>query len=160
MAPLTVTELVQRNEKHVATHSPLPTFPEMESLKMDPPKILIVSCADPRVFPEQIFGLNPGDAVVIRVIAGHPQNAMNDILALDAFLKFSDLIVVHHTDCGSTYFTEDLIRTELKSRCPHDKSIDSTTFGAVSTRFVAPSHRMMLTFPLTPLFCIASSKIL
>jgi carbonic anhydrase len=133
MAPLTVTELVGRNEKHVATHSPLPTFPEMET-----PKIMIVSCADPRVFPEQIFGLKHGDAIVIRVIAGHPQNAMNDILALDAFIKFSDIIVVHHTDCGSTYFTEDLIRTDLKSRCPHDKSIDSTTFGAVSTRFVAP----------------------
>jgi carbonic anhydrase len=133
MAPITVTELVGRNEKHVATHSPLPAFSEMEA-----PKVMIVSCADPRVFPEQIFGLNPGDAVVIRVIAGHPQNAMNDILALDAFLKFSDIIVVHHTDCGSTYFTEDLIRTDLKSRCPHDKSIDSTTFGAVSTRFVAP----------------------
>jgi carbonic anhydrase len=140
MAPITVTELVQRNEKHVASHSPLPTFPEMESLKLDPPKIMIVSCADPRVSPEQIFGLNPGDAVVIRVIAGHPQNAMNDILALDAFLNLSDIIVVHHTDCGSTYFTEDLIRSVLKSRCPHDKSIDSKTFGAVSTRFVFPCH--------------------
>jgi carbonic anhydrase len=133
MAPPTVAELVQRNEKHVATHQPLPTFPEMT----DPPKIMIVSCADPRVVPEQIFGLNLGEAVVIRVIAGHPQNAMNDILALDAFAKFSDIVVVHHTDCGSTYFTEDLIRTDLKSRCPHDKNIDSITFGAVSTRLAA-----------------------
>jgi hypothetical protein len=46
-------------------------------------------------------------------------------------------VVVHHTDCGSTYFTEDLIRTDLKSRCPHDKNIDSITFGAVSTRLAA-----------------------
>ena len=140
MAPVTVTELVARNEKHVATHAPLPTFPEMKTLKLDPVKVMIVSCADPRVFPEQIFGLYPGEAVVIRVIAGHPQNAMNDILALDAFLKLSDIIVVHHTDCGSTYFTEDLIRTEIKSRCPHDKGIDTITFGAVSTRFVAPLY--------------------
>jgi len=140
MAPVTVAELVARNEKHVATHTPLPTFPEMETLKLDPVKVLIVSCADPRVFPEQIFGLNYGEAVVIRVIAGHPQNAMNDILALDAFLKLSDIIVVHHTDCGSTHFTEDSIRTEIKSRCPHDKSIDTITFGAVSTTFVAPLH--------------------
>lgn len=140
MAPVTVTELVARNEKHVATHTPMPTFPEMKTLKLDPVKVVIVSCADPRVFPEQIFGLNPGEALVIRVIAGHPQNAMNDILALDAFLKLSDIIVVHHTDCGSTYFTEDLIRTELKSRCPHDTGIDTITFGAVSTRFVTPLY--------------------
>jgi carbonic anhydrase len=138
MAPVTVTELVARNEKHVATHTPLPTIPEIATLGLDPVKIIIVSCADPRVIPEQIFGLNPGEALVIRVIAGHPQNAINDILALDAFLKLSDIIVVHHTDCGSTYFTEDSIRTELKSRSPHDKSIDTMTFGAVSTRFVAP----------------------
>lgn len=133
MAPPTVAELVQRNEKHVATHQPLPTFPEMT----DPPKIMIVSCSDPRVVPEQIFGLNLGEAAVIRVIAGHPQNAMNDILAIDAFVKFSDIVVVHHTDCGATYFTEDMIRTDLKSRCPHDKNIDLITFGAVSTRLAA-----------------------
>jgi carbonic anhydrase len=138
MAPLTVAELVQRNEKHVATHSPLPTLPEMKSLGLDPPNIVIVSCADPRVFPEQIFGLNHGEAVVFRVIAGHPHNVINDILALDAFIKFSDIIVVHHTDCGSTYFTEELVRNDLKSRCPHDESIDSTTYGAVSTTFVLP----------------------
>jgi carbonic anhydrase len=159
MAPVTVTELVARNEKHVATHTPLPTLPEIATLKLDPPKIMIVSCADPRVIPEQIFGLNPGEALVIRVIAGHPQNAINDILALDAFLKLSDIIVVHHTDCGSTYFTEDSIRTELKSRSPHDKSIDSMTFGAVSTRFVAPLYWILFTFLLTPPFCIVSSKI-
>jgi len=86
-----------------------------------------------------MFGLNHEDAVVIRVIVGHSQNAMNDILALDAFLKFSDIVVVHHTNCGSTYFTEELVRNDLKSRCPHDTNIDSTTFGAVSTRFVAPT---------------------
>lgn len=130
MAP-TVAELLQRNEYHAASHSPPPTFPEM-----DPPKMVILSCADPRVVPEQIFGLKPGEAVVFRVIAGHPQNVMNDILALDALVKFSDIIVVHHTDCGSTYFSEDLVRTDLKSRCPHDKNIDATTFGAVSTRLV------------------------
>jgi carbonic anhydrase len=159
MAPVTVTELVARNEKHVATHTPLPTIPEIDALKLDPVKVIIVSCADPRVIPEQIFGLNPGEALVIRVIAGHPQNAMNDILALDAFLKLSDIIVVHHTDCGSTYFTEDSIRTEIKSRCPHDKSIDTITFGAVSTRFVAPLQRNLFALLLTPSFCIVSSKI-
>jgi carbonic anhydrase len=150
MASLTVTELVKRNEKHVAAHTPLPTFPEMKALKLDPPKIIIVSCADPRVIPEQIFGLNPGEAVIIRVIAGHPQNAINDILALDAFLNFSDIIVVHHTDCGSTYFTEDSVRNEIKSRCPHEKSIDTLTFGAVSTRFVAPLHLNLFAFFTDP----------
>ena len=147
MAPPTVAELVQRNEKYAASYSPLPTFPEMEALKMDVPKVLIFSCADPRVFPEQIFGLNPGDALVIRVIAGHPQNAVNDLLALDAFLKLSDIIVVHHTDCGSTYFTEELVKNDLKSRCPHDHSIDSTSFGAVSTRFVFQISLMVIEIP-------------
>ena len=143
MAPVTVADLVQRNEKHVATFSPLPTFPEVETLKLDPPKLLIVSCADPRVIPERFFGLNYLEAVVVRVTAGHPQHAIKEVLGLDALLKFTDIIVVHHTDCGSTYLTEEMVRNDIKSRCPHEQNIDSMTFGAVSTRFAASHPQLM-----------------
>lgn len=40
----------------------------------------------------------------MRTIAGHPQNVLNDILALDTFAGVNDLVVVHHT--GSLSYFE------------------------------------------------------
>ena len=58
---------------------------------------MIVSCADPRVIPEAMFGLGGGEAVVIRNAGGDVQKALPDILAIDSLLKFSDVMVVRHT---------------------------------------------------------------
>jgi hypothetical protein len=71
------------------------------------------------------------------VITGYPQNAINDILAFNIFLKFADIVIIYYIDYGLTYFIKDLVRNDLKSRCLHDIIINLTTFGAVSIRFVA-----------------------
>lgn len=77
-------------------------------------RVMIVGCADPRVDPEQILGLQLGDAAVIRNIGGRvtpPTLATIAGLArLGAHAAQTaagpgnppglDLLVVHHTDCG------------------------------------------------------------
>jgi carbonic anhydrase len=100
----TVVELVSRNGQVSLTHQPLPTFKENGEAGMGPPRIAIISCADPRVTPEKYFNLGPMDAVVFRNVAGHPQSCWKDIAALDTFQieffknsGFEQLIVVHHT---------------------------------------------------------------
>lgn len=48
--------------------------------------------------PEQLLGLQMGEAFLFRTIAGHPQPVFNDILTLDAQSHgFEDLILVYHT---------------------------------------------------------------
>ena len=58
--------------------------------------------------------------------------SINDILALDGFVKINDILVVHHTDCGTTHFKDSLIREGLKERLPERaQEIDGMVFGAV-----------------------------
>jgi carbonic anhydrase len=58
--------------------------------------------------------------------------SINDILALDEFVKINDILVVHHTDCGTTHFKDPLIREGLKARLPEkEKEIDGMSFGAI-----------------------------
>lgn len=80
------------------------------SLKMLPSaKTIIVGCVDPRVDPMDVFGLMPGEAVIIRNIGGRVNPALLETLAvLRAVSKAGgqelgegwNLIVMHHTNCG------------------------------------------------------------
>ncbi|OKL58115.1 hypothetical protein UA08_06702 [Talaromyces atroroseus] len=138
--PPTVAELVGRNNKTLTTHIPALSFKENAEAGIGPPRVVIISCVDPRVTPEKYFRLNPMEALVFRNIAGHPQSCWKDIATLDTFLieffknsGLEQLIVVHHTDCGSTVFTNDMIRQGLRKRLPESREIAEMDFGAVST---------------------------
>ena len=77
-------------------------------------RLVVVGCADPRVNPEQILGLQLGDAAVIRTIGGRVTPSVLATLAGLARLGAraaqasagrgdppgTDLLVLHHTDCG------------------------------------------------------------
>lgn len=79
-------------------------------LKMLPSmKTIIVGCVDPRVDPADLFGLETGEAVVIRNVGGRINNALletMDILETVAGVAGKtigdgwNLIMLHHTDCG------------------------------------------------------------
>ena len=56
-----------------------------------------VSCSDPRVIPEQYFGLNRGEAAIVRNAGGRASDALRSIATLDAIGGLSTIIVVHHT---------------------------------------------------------------
>lgn len=131
MSP-TVAELLERNRQLAATHEPFPKFSEMSDVGKSPAKIAIVTCIDPRCNPDGFLGLNPGDAFVMRNICGHIAPILNDIVALDVFLGLSDIMVVHHTDCGATHFNDSLIRDGLKKRFPSNKDVDTMSFGAIT----------------------------
>jgi carbonic anhydrase len=74
-------------------------------------KTMIIGCADPRVDPADIFGLAPGEAVVLRNIGGRITPATLQTMALLRIVAKAsggdiglgwNLIVLHHTDCGIT----------------------------------------------------------
>ena len=98
-----VETLTQRNRDFVER-----TF--TAELKMLPSlKTIIVGCVDPRVDPADVFDLEPGEAVVIRNIAGRID--MTTLQTMAILRKVAqgagkdmgegwNLIVLHHTDCG------------------------------------------------------------
>lgn len=74
-------------------------------------KTVIIGCVDPRVEPDRIFGLAPGEAVVIRNVGGRVDPATLRSMALLRGVVQNrsrggdigqdwNLIVLHHTDCG------------------------------------------------------------
>ena len=70
--------------------------------------------------------------IIFRNVGGHVSHSINDILALDGFVKINDILVVHHTDCGTTQFKDPLIREGLKARLPElEKEIEGIVFGAI-----------------------------
>jgi carbonic anhydrase len=81
-------------------------------------KAVIIGCADMRVDPAQLFGLDPGEAVVIRNIGGRVTPGLLEEFGMLARIgevakaipggggEFH-LIVLQHTDCGITRLVGD-----------------------------------------------------
>ncbi len=95
-------ELKQGNDSFRATAA-------YEGLKLMPRRrLVIIGCADPRVDPEKILGLELGDAAVVRNLGGRvtaPTLATIAGLARvgarqGAATPGLDVVVLQHTDCG------------------------------------------------------------
>ena len=78
------------------------------SLPLPPAKgVAVLACMDARVNPYGILGLEEGDAHVIRNAGGVVTD--NDIRSLaisQHLLGTSEIILIHHTECGMLTFTD------------------------------------------------------
>jgi carbonic anhydrase len=130
--PGLIEQLLARNA-HFAErdHRILPPAPRM--------KTCIVTCPDPRVDPAHVFGLQPGDAAVVRAAAGRVSPIVLQQLlflaqtagAIGQSEEGLELILMQHTDCGITHFLgeqhRDMVAAflgctaeELDSKSPGD----------------------------------------
>ncbi len=86
-----------------------------------PPRlsILILTCLDARVDPAHLFGLELGDAVVMRNIGGRVTDEVIEQIAILRGLAVAgggvgfEVAVVHHTDCGASRFANPQVRQKL-----------------------------------------------
>ncbi|KAG7404135.1 Uncharacterized protein Forpe1208_v015608 [Fusarium oxysporum f. sp. rapae] len=132
---ITIEELLARNKTVMASHKPEPTFQFLAENQVAVAKTLVIACADPRSDPSYILGLNFGEAGILRNVGGQVKPLLNDILALDNLITFKQVMVIHHTDCGSTHFTNEEVRSVLTQRDPRaaaEMEVESVDFGAVS----------------------------
>ena len=81
-------------------------------------KAVIIGCADMRVDPAHVLGVEPGEAVVIRNIGGRVTPGLGEQLGLlGRIAEVADrvpggggefhVIVLQHTDCGITRLIDD-----------------------------------------------------
>ncbi|KAJ4175933.1 hypothetical protein NW759_016937 [Fusarium solani] len=98
---------------------------------------IVVACVDPRCSIDQFIdldlGVSNGEMVMVsRNAGGNIRFAVRDILLLDTKFVVDELIVVHHTDCGSLMFTNDWMRDAVKARVgeSHWDEIDQINWGA------------------------------
>jgi carbonic anhydrase len=71
----------------------------------------ILTCMDARLDPAKYAGLAEGDAHVIRNAGGRASDdAIRSLAISHKLLGTSEWFVVHHSDCGMEFFTDDVIR--------------------------------------------------
>jgi carbonic anhydrase len=76
----------------------------------------VLTCMDARLDPAQYAGLSEGDAHVVRNAGGRASDdAIRSIVISYKLLGTREWFVIHHTDCGMEFFTDDVMRGLLAS---------------------------------------------
>jgi len=74
-------------------------------------RFAILTCMDARLDPAKYAGLREGDAHVIRNAGGRASDdAIRSLVISYKLLGTAEWFVIHHTDCGMEFFTDEVIR--------------------------------------------------
>lgn len=87
------------------------------ALPMPPARhVAIVTCMDARIHPEKALGLEIGDAHVIRNAGGRvSDDALRSLVISERLLGTTEIVVIHHTDCGMVTFTNEQLAAKIKT---------------------------------------------
>src|SRR5262245_38917901 len=78
--------------------------------------IAVVACMDARLNPYGLLGLTEGDAHVIRNAGGVITADERRSLAISQrLLGTTEIILIHHTDCGMLTFTDDEFKAAIQA---------------------------------------------
>jgi len=99
-------EVIEANERYAAT------FGSKGGLSLPPARqFAILTCMDARLDPAGYAGLSEGDAHVIRNSGGRASDdAIRSLVISYKLLGTREWFVIHHTNCGMEFFTDDVIR--------------------------------------------------
>ena len=106
-----VDEVVRANRDYAAS------FGQKGKLEMPPARrFAVLTCMDARLDPAKFAGLAEGDAHVIRNAGGRASDdAIRSLIISYKLLGTKEWFVIHHTNCGMEFFTNDLMRELLAS---------------------------------------------
>src|SRR6201996_7968573 len=87
-------------------------FGDKGSLALPPARgFAILTCMDARLDPAKYAGLSEGDAHVIRNAGGRASDdAIRSLVISHKLLGTHEWFVIHHTNCGMEFFTNEVIR--------------------------------------------------
>ena len=108
---MTVTDELLRNNAEFAS-----TFSKGD-LPMPPGKHLaVVACMDARLNVYALLGLEEGQAHIIRNAGGVvTEDVIRSLAISQRLLGTSEVILVHHTDCGMLTFTDDQVKADIEA---------------------------------------------
>jgi carbonic anhydrase len=104
-------EVLKANEEYAAS------FGDKGQLALPPARgFAILTCMDARLDPAKYAGLAEGDAHVIRNAGGRASDdAIRSLVISYKLLGTKEWFVIHHTNCGMEFFTDEVIRGLLGS---------------------------------------------
>ncbi|HEV7389601.1 MAG TPA: carbonic anhydrase [Gemmatimonadaceae bacterium] len=105
------------NEVLSANASYANSFGSKADLALPPARrFAILTCMDARLDPAKYAGLREGDAHVIRNAGGRASDdAIRSLVISYKLLGTREWFVVHHTNCGMEFFTDEVMRDLLAS---------------------------------------------
>jgi len=101
-------ELLANNGRYAESFSgPLPLPPAKG--------VAVVACMDARLDVYRILGLNEGEAHVIRNAGGViTDDEIRSLAISQRLLGTTEVILIHHTDCGMVTFTDDEFKKSIQ----------------------------------------------
>ena len=113
-------EVLAANEQYAST------FGEKGTLALPPARrFAILTCMDARLDPAKYAGLAEGDAHVIRNAGGRASDdAIRSLVISYKLLGTREFFVIHHSDCGMEFFTDEVMRDLLAN------SLETAALGA------------------------------
>jgi carbonic anhydrase len=102
-------ELLANNARYAQDfHGPLPMPPAKH--------VAVVACMDARLDVYRLLGLAEGEAHVIRNAGGViTDDEIRSLAISQRLLGTTEIILIHHTDCGMLTFTDDAFRADIQT---------------------------------------------
>ncbi len=86
-------------------------------------RLVVLTCMDARIDPAKAFGLEEGDAHVVRNAGGRASDdAIRSLVISTHLLGTREILVIHHTDCGMLTFSNEQLREQLRRDLDADAS--------------------------------------
>ena len=128
-------EVLGANEKYSSSFS-------KGDLTMPPARrFAILTCMDARLDPAKYAGLSEGDAHVIRNAGGRASDdAIRSLVISHKLLGTNEWFVIHHTECGMEYFTNDVMG-DLLERSLETAELGPDGFRDIGTGPGSPAGR-------------------
>jgi carbonic anhydrase len=114
-----ISEVLAANEAYAAE------FGTRRELGLPPARgFAILTCMDARLDPAKYAGLSEGDAHVIRNAGGRASDdAIRSLVISYKLLGTKEWFVIHHSNCGMEFFTDQVMRDLLAN------SLDTAALG-------------------------------
>lgn len=78
--------------------------------------VAVLACMDARLNPYGILGLSEGDAHIIRNAGGVvTDDAVRSLTISQRLLGTTEIILIHHTDCGMVTFKDDAVKDQIQA---------------------------------------------
>ncbi len=153
-------EYLANNERYAETHG--------GQLPMPPSAgVAVVACMDARLNVYGILGLQEGEAHVIRNAGGVvTDDEIRSLAISQRLLGTSEIILIHHTDCGMLTFTDDAFKAGIEKETGIKPTWSAEAFADLDED-VRQSIRRIKASPFVPhtdsvrgfVFDVASGKL-
>jgi carbonic anhydrase len=102
-------EYLKNNEQYAASFG--------GKLPLPPSKrVAVLACMDARLDPAAVLGIKEGEAHVIRNAGGvATDDAIRSLAISQRLLGTTEVIVVHHSDCGMLTFKDDDVKAQIEA---------------------------------------------